>query len=566
MTEAAHTGEIAMNEHSERTISTAEAVVTIRNLKVDFAKAYDNAAVDDVSLEVRPGEIVALVGESGAGKTTTAKAVIGLLPAYATVTGSVKVRGTEVVGLDERGLQRIRGTKVAMVFQEPATALNPVERIGWQIGEALRAHRKISKNAARARAIELLTAVEINDPETRAGHYPHQLSGGERQRVVIALALANEPDLIIADEPTTALDVTVQAEILRLLREVRDRFGRAVLLVTHNLGVVADLADRVVVMRHGKIVEQGGVHDIFARPQAEYTKQLLAAVPRFDRLPEERPVEVAPAPDDLLRFTDLDVTYPGGFGRKSFRAIRGVNLTMARGEVVGLVGESGSGKTTLGKVAVGLLRPSAGGGHVLGEDISAIKTAQWRALRRRIGVVFQDPTGSLDPLRTAGDAIAEPLVIHGVMKGKEVDRRVAQLLESVQLPASYGHRRPDELSGGEKQRIGLARAIALGPDLVIADEPTSALDVSVQADILSLFADLRQEYGFGCLFISHDLAVVDEVADRVVVLKAGEVVEQGTPAKVLRAPETDYARRLIQAIPVPDPVEQRKRHSLEPVG
>lgn len=551
-----------MTENADVTASAP--VLAVNGLTVDFATDDTmGAAVDGISFAVRPGEIVALVGESGSGKSASAKAILGLLPATAKVSGSITVDGSELLGLSERELTSIRGAKVAMVFQEPATALNPVEKIGWQIGEALRAHRKISRAKTRAKAIELLRLVEIPGPEERVDYYPHQLSGGQKQRVVIALALANEPDLIIADEPTTALDVTVQAEILRLLRDVRDKHGRAVLLITHNMGVVADMADRVVVMRRGKIVEDGEVHEVFARPRAAYTRQLLAAVPKLD--PVATGSESGATLDDVVNFQDLHVEYSGGFRRRGFHAIRGIDLRLGRGEVLGLVGESGSGKTTLGRVVVGLLRPSSGTARVLGTDLFTATDSEIRAIRRRTGVIFQDPAGSLDPLQTVGDAIAEPFRVHGTASGTELTNRVAKLLESVQLPASYARRMPDELSGGQRQRVGLARALALGPDLVIADEPTSALDVSVQADVLQLFGELREQYGFSCLFISHDLAVVDEVADRVAVLRGGEVVETGDPATVLRIPESEYTRRLVEAIPIPDPVAQRARRSLDPI-
>ena len=531
-------------------------VLSIDGLSVDFDEV--GRVVDSIGFDVAPGEIVALVGESGSGKSVTAKAVLGLLPTTATATGSVRVTGQEVLGLDERALRSVRGAKVAMVFQEPSTALNPVETVGWQIGEALRAHRRMSRRDTRARAVELLSLVDIPDPEARVDHYPHQLSGGQKQRVVIALALANEPDLIIADEPTTALDVTVQAEILRLLHDLRGRLGRAVLLITHNMGVVADLADRVVVLRDGKVVEVGDVEDLFARPRADYTRELLAAVPRLD--PDVTPAPVAPAPEQsVLEFHDVVVEYPGRLGRPAFTAIDHVSLAVAPGEVLGLVGESGSGKSTLGRTALGLLRPKSGRASVLGHDLTSIGRDDLRSLRRRMGVVFQDPAASLDPLRSVGDAVGEPLEVHGLARRGELPAKVAELLEAVQLPASYADRWPNELSGGQRQRVGLARALALDPELIIADEPTSALDVTVQAAVLELFAELQRRFRFACLFISHDLAVVDQVADRVAVLRRGQVVEVGDPAAVLRKPETEYTRRLVAAVPVPDPVEQRRR-------
>ncbi|KPM54200.1 peptide ABC transporter ATPase [Frankia sp. R43] len=579
----------------------ATPVLSVRELTVEFPAAVVHPrAVDNVSFEVAPGEIVALVGESGSGKTLTAKAVLGLLPDTARATGSIDLAGQQVLGLDEKALRSVRGSRAAMVFQEPSTALNPVETVGWQIGEALRAHRKVKRADARRRAVELLELVGIPEPQKRVGYYPHQLSGGQKQRVVIALALANEPDLIIADEPTTALDVTVQAEILGLLHDLRDRLGRAVLIITHNMGVVADLADRVVVLRSGRVVETSPVLELFARPQADYTRELLAAVPRVpttskadgeasgdDDSARSQPAKPGAAvkrsgsaeprgaveprgaaePQGAVRppvvdFRDVVVEYPGRLGRPAFTAVDGVTLSLAPGEVLGLVGESGSGKTTLGRVVVGLLRPKAGRAEVLGADLGKLSAGALREVRARIGLVFQDPATTLDPRRTVGDAVGEPLEVHGRAQGRQARARVAALLESVQLPASYADRRPAELSGGQRQRAGLARALALDPQLLVADEPTSALDVSVQAAVLRLFRDLQEQYGFACLFISHDLAVVDEVADRVAVLRHGRVVEVGPAADVLRRPSADYTRRLVDAIPVPDPAVQRARRAL----
>ncbi len=539
---------------------TDPAVPTLRidELSIDFPGA--GTVVDSVSFDVRPGEVVALVGESGSGKSVTAKAILGLLPDTATSSGSVQVNGDEVLGLDDAQLRAVRGARVAMVFQEPGTALNPVEKVGWQIGEALRAHRRISRREARARAVELLTLVEIPDPETRVDHYPHQLSGGQRQRVVIALALANEPDLIIADEPTTALDVTVQAEILTLLHDLRARLGRAVLLITHNMGVVADLADRVIVLRHGVVVESDSADAVFSRPRAAYTKELLAAVPKLEPAVSAAAPDLS-ATDAVVDFAQLVVEYPGRLGQSAFTAIHEVDLSVTRGEVLGLVGESGSGKSTLGRVAVGLMKPKAGRATVLGQELSSLSRSQLRDVRRRIGMVFQDPAASLDPLRSVGDAISEPIEVHGLARGAELRARVVALLESVHLPASYADRRPVELSGGQRQRVGLARALALDPELVVADEPTSALDVVVQARVLDLFGELRERFGFACLFISHDLAVVDRVADRVAVLREGSVVEVGEPATVLRNPATEYTRHLIDAVPAPDPAIQRRKRA-----
>ncbi|SER07252.1 ABC transporter ATP-binding protein [Actinokineospora terrae] len=522
-------------------------VLTVEGLRISFGAVQ---AVRGIDFTVGEGEILALVGESGSGKSVTARAVLGLLPGKASVSGSARLGDQELVGADEEGLRQVRGRQVAMVFQEPATALNPVHTVGWQIAAVLRAHQPLSKAQALKEAVRLLDLVGIPDPGTRVGYYPHQLSGGQKQRVVIALALANSPRLIIADEPTTALDVTVQAEILDLLRDLRDRLGTAILLITHNMGVVADLADRVAVMHQGTLVEQAPVEDLFARPTRAYTRELLAAVPRLGH----RAPAAVPAAELALELNQVVVRY------KDFVAVDGVDLRVGQGEVVGLVGESGSGKSTLGKVAAGLLRPSSGTATVLGGDPATA--------RRHIGFVFQDPGGSLNPRMSIEDCVGEPLRVHKVARGADYRARVAALLESVRLPAAYAGRRPRELSGGQRQRVGIARALALGPSLLIADEPTSALDVSVQATVLELLTGLQRELGFACLFISHDLAVVDSLAHRVSVLHRGRVVEEGPHHEVLRTPAADYTRRLVAAVPVPDPVEQRVRREgqVAPVG
>ncbi|GAA1872665.1 ABC transporter ATP-binding protein [Pseudonocardia ailaonensis] len=522
--------------------SAEPTVLEIADLRVGFPGAVAVAGVD---LTVRRGEVVALVGESGSGKTMIARSVLGLLPATATATGSVELAGTQVVGADEAALEALRGSRAAMVFQEPQTALNPVRTVGWQLVEALRAHRPIPRSAARARAVELLELVGIPEPERRLRSYPHQLSGGQKQRVVIALALSGEPDLLLADEPTTALDVTVQAQILTLLRDLRDRLGVAVLLVTHNMGVVAELADRVVVLHRGRVVERRAVPELFARPATDYTRDLLASVPA---LPEQR--RDAPDPefgeDALLTLEAISVVYPAKRGRPAFRAVHDVSLAVRPGEVVGLVGESGSGKTTIGRAAVGLVPVTAGRVLLDGRDLASLGRAELRAARRGLAVVHQDPAASLDPRFTVGESIAEPLLVH---RAPAAPARIAALLESVRLPAAYAARRPGELSGGQRQRVALARALALAPRLVIADEPTSALDVSVQADVLALFDDLRRELGFACLFVSHDLGVVDRVSDRVAVLRDGEVLELGAPGEVFVDPRHEYTRALVDAVP-----------------
>ncbi|MGG7104323.1 ABC transporter ATP-binding protein [Rhodococcus sp. 24CO] len=545
-----------------------QAVLAIEDLVIRFGTAdsrrESTTVVDQVNLEVAQGEILALVGESGSGKSLTARAVLGLLPEGAQASGSIELGGQQILGADEATLNKVRGTRAAMVFQEPQTALNPVQKVGWQIAQVLRAHGKISRADARARAVELLRMVEIPEPERRVDWYPHQLSGGQKQRVVIALALSGSPDLLIADEPTTALDVTVQAEILQLLRDLRDRSGTAILLITHNMGVVADIADRVLVMKSGQVVEQRSVFDLFASPRASYTQALLAAVPRLPEAEHAKPavvlvddVEHALA-EPILRFDDVSIVYPARLGNKAFRAVDHVSLSVRPGEVVGLVGESGSGKTTLGRSALGVIRASSGTVSFDGTDLATISAANLRGLRKGMALVHQDPAASLDPRRTVGQSIGEPLEVHRFATGALLRNKVEELLESVRLPRSFAHRAPGELSGGQRQRVALARALALGPRLLVADEPTSALDVSVQADVLSLFADLREEYKFACLFISHDLAVVHQVADRVAVLRSGELVEEGPAAEVFSSPRQDYTRRLVAAVPLPDPLRQRE--------
>ncbi|WP_239456314.1 dipeptide ABC transporter ATP-binding protein [Nocardioides solisilvae] len=537
-----------------------DPLLVVDHLAISFA--HPRPAVNDVSLRVGRGEVLALVGESGSGKSMTARAVLGLLPPGARASGSIRFRGEEVLGLPEAELSRFRGSRIAMVFQEPQTALNPVRTVGWQLREALRAHAPVSRAAARARAVELLSQVEIPDPEERLDHYPHQLSGGQKQRVVLALALAGEPELLLADEPTTALDVTVQAEILALLRRIRDRTGTSILLITHNMGVVAEIADRVVVLQQGDVVEEGDTRTLFAAPQYPYTRQLLASVLR---LPTPDDVPAAPlrgvpeqAGTPALRFSDVHVRYGSSRRGRAFPAVNGVSLELAPGRVLGLVGESGSGKTTLGRLTAGLVPLAAGRVEVAGEDLFSVGARRRRELRRDLAFVHQDPEASLDPRMTVGASIREPLDIHGVGTPAERRARVLELLEAVRLPADVADRRPRALSGGQRQRIALARALVLRPTLLVADEPTSALDVSVQADVLALFRSLQQELGFACVFISHDLAVVHQVADEVAVLRRGEVVESGLVADVFSRPQHEYTARLLAAVPVPDPAARRE--------
>ncbi|EGD54178.1 dipeptide ABC transporter ATP-binding protein [Gordonia neofelifaecis] len=556
-----------MTDHSVPAAERGTPALEVTDLHVTFD--YPRPAVAGISLRVDRGEIVALVGESGSGKTMTAKAAIGLLPSGATATGSVRVDGQEVLGLSEKELTAIRGERVAMVFQEPQTALNPVQTIGWQLRQALTRHRRLTRAQARARAVELLELVDIPDAADRASYYPHQLSGGQKQRVVIALALAGEPALLLADEPTTALDVSVQREILDLLVRLRDRTDAGILLITHNLGVVAEIADRVVVVQLGETVETGDVRQIFAAPAAPYTRQLLAAVPRLDvasRDGRHHAASASDGPTPVVVVDGVTVEHPGSFGSAPHVALSDVSLVVEPGEVVGVVGESGSGKTTLGRAIGGLLPLSGGRILVDGDDFTELSGKDLRAARRRIAFVPQDPTASLDPRFTVAESIREPLEIQGIGDRRSRAARVAELLSAVQLPTSFASRLPHELSGGQRQRVALARALSTDPKLLIADEPTSALDVSVQARVLELFAQLQADIGFAALFISHDLAVVRQVSDRVTVLKAGRVVESGSATRIFVQPATDYTRTLVHAVPVPDPERDRLGRELLPAG
>ncbi|MFB8189161.1 ABC transporter ATP-binding protein [Microbacterium sp. NPDC055988] len=542
----------------------SDALLSISDLSVTFRTEDGSVeAVKGIDLEVRPGEVLALVGESGSGKSVTAMAILKLLPRSATVTGSIRLAGRELLPLAEAEMNAVRGAEISMVFQEPMTALNPSMRIGDQITEAILNHRKISKAEAWERAVEMLRRVGIPEPARRAKSYPHELSGGQRQRVVIAIALACEPQLIIADEPTTALDVTVQAEILDLIRGLAAESGTAFLLVTHNMGVVADIADRVAVMFRGTMVEVGDTRTVLTAPREDYTKKLLSAVPSLPDIAsviEREPETEIPAA--VLELDAASVTYRRG-GRP-FLALDGVSLRIAPGEILGLVGESGSGKSTLGRAALGLLPLSSGGITLFGEKVGrgGVSGRRERALRGRVGAIFQDPGSSLDPRMTVGEAIAEPLLVQRrrfPTSASTRRTRVAELLDAVELPTNYASRYPHELSGGQRQRIGLARAIALEPELIIADEPTSALDVSVQAAVLEVLRTLQEKMHFACLFISHDLAVVHEISDRVAVMLKGEIVETGSADDVLLAPQHPYSRRLLASVPVPDPDKQALR-------
>ncbi|WP_404311465.1 ABC transporter ATP-binding protein [Agrococcus terreus] len=559
-----------MNDTAAAPVAERDVILEASGLDVDFwVDGTFYPAVKGAEFAVRAGEVLAIVGESGSGKSTTAMALIGLLPPNARVRGSVKLKGREILGIPARDLRSIRGKEIAVIFQEPMTALNPVYTIGFQIMEALRSHFDLSPAEAKERAIELLTKVEIPDPPTAFNKFPHQLSGGQRQRAMIAQSLACDPSLLIADEPTTALDVTVQAEVLDLMRKLKDDLGSAVILITHDMGVVADLSDRIIVMRNGDMVDRGTALDVFQRPSHEYTKELLASVPYLG-VHEDRTgrafeaSKVSETVEPVLRFEDVVIEYPKRGRVPAFRAAEDINLSVYPGEIVGLVGESGSGKTTLGRAAIGLLPITQGRLVAAGTDISAASMRDLKPLREKTGIVFQDPSSSLNPRMPIGESIGEPILLSrrdkkDPISAKDLDKRVQELLSSVELPTSYRNRYPHELSGGQKQRVGIARALALAPELLIADEPTSALDVSVQARFLELLTGIQRELQFACLFISHDLAVVDSLAHRIAVMRKGRIVEEGTRDEILRKPREEYTRRLISAVPLPDPIAQAER-------
>ncbi|MBS3182944.1 ABC transporter ATP-binding protein [Leucobacter manosquensis] len=551
------------------------ALLTIDRLSVEFQTPDGwREVTHEVSFSLEKGKTLALVGESGSGKSVTSMSILDLLPPNTRRSGTISFDGVDVTRFSDRELRKLRGSRIATIFQEPMTAMNPVYTIGQQLIAALRSHRDISAQEARKRAIALLRDVHMPEPETKVDDYPHQLSGGQRQRAMIAMAISSEPELLIADEPTTALDVTVQAEILDLIAELQERLGMGVLIITHDMGVVADVADDVVVMKDGAVVEAAPSRELFAHPREEYTRQLLASVPHLGRAKDflessnaklriDGVTALTVLPEVVLELDQAVIRYPGRWRRPGFQAINGIDLQVAKGEIVGLVGESGSGKSTIGKAAIGLLPVSEGVLEVEGERIAGRGRVAMRQLREHVTMVFQDPASSLNPRRTIGQAISDPLQWQGLERdGRKRRARAQELLEQVQLNPDWVDRFPHELSGGQRQRIGIARAIATKPILMIADEPTSALDVSVQAQVLDLFLGLQRELGFSCLFISHDLSVVETLSNRVVVLRHGDVVEQGATEQVLHHPQDDYTKRLIAAAPVPDPEVQRERREL----
>ena len=588
------------------------AVFCLREFGVTFPAqgGEDVVASQQINLDLIKGQVLALVGESGSGKSVTAMGALGLLSANALVSGSAVLdcchQNQELVGAAREILDQVRGEHVGVIFQEPTTALDPLFTIGDQIAEAIAIHgegkrKRTTARQRRAVRTQVLNALsraglggDQRETERIADSYPHQLSGGQLQRACIALATANNPSVLIADEPTTALDVTVQAEILDLLRQLASE-GVAVLLITHDMGVVADVADAVAVMRHGRIIERGDVRTIFASPSHDYTRQLLAAVPRLNSLrggagsgagagdgvaavSDAGLANVAAVNGDgaasqgdgvasragdsgqpLVRIENLDVVYRNG--RRHVHAVRGVSFDIARGQVLGLVGESGSGKSTIAGTLTGLVPIHSGSVQVDGLEVAGASGRKLRGVRSQTGIVFQNPASSLNPRRSVGASIGQPLQLHTDLTNAQRHQRVNELLEAVRLPASMAQRYPHEMSGGQRQRVAIARALALQPKLLIADEPTSALDVSVQAVVLELLANLQHELGFACLFVSHDLAVVEQVASQVVVLRQGQVVEAGKTTQVLSAPSDPYTQALVAAVPVPDPIIQAQRRT-----
>ncbi|WIB32104.1 ABC transporter ATP-binding protein [Curtobacterium sp. MCSS17_005] len=581
-----------------------EPILQVEGLRVAFGDA--EPVVRDVSFDLTPGRVLALVGESGSGKSVSAMSVLGLLPPQASVSGSARFRGEELIGAPVETVRAVRGAGIGVVFQEPMNSFTPVLSIGTQIAEAVRAHPTgLDRAGVRARVDELLRDAGLTDPERIRKAYPHELSGGQLQRAMIAMALAGDPVALFADEPTTALDVTVQAGILDLLRRLGRERSLAVLLITHDMGVVADVADDLLVLRRGDPVEHGTVAEVFAHPNADYTRELLAAVPSLEArggsdepssrahrqltAPGAREVSASAKTAAVSGEADASRASPHRHGRSAAGAsdrnrrrgprppvarlrdvavrysrrggptVSGIDLDLHAGETVGLVGESGSGKSTIGRALAGLVPVVAGSVEVDGSDLRTARGRRLRELRSRVGIVFQDPASSLNPRQTIGWSIAEPLLVHGTDSAADRAERVRELLTAVQLDPTWAERFPHQLSGGQRQRVAVARALALRPALVIADEPTSALDVTVQAAVLDLLAGLQREFGFGMLLISHDLAVVRQLADQVIVLRDGRVVERGSTDAVLDDPHQDYTRMLLAAAPVADPVRQAAR-------
>ncbi len=541
----------------------ATPVLSVRDLSVEVATEEGRrTVVDRLSFDVAPGETLCIAGESGSGKSMTALAIMRLLPQpMARIAGgSVTRAGRDLAALSEREMRAVRGADVAMIFQEPMTSLNPVLTIGRQLTEAIRGHRRVGRGEARALALKALAAVRIGEPERRLRQYPHELSGGMRQRVMIAMAIAGQPKVLIADEPTTALDVTVQAQILELIRALQKEAGTAVILITHDMGVVAEMADRVIVMNGGRTVESGPVAAIFHAPRADYTRALLAAVPRLGSAPPVAEPAARKA-DTVVAVRDLTVGFDihGGLLRRPVErvhAVEGISFDVRRGETLALVGESGCGKSTTGRALLNLVR-FEGGVVIDGRPTAGLGRHEMKPVRRSIQMIFQDPYASLDPRMTVGDLVGEPMMIHGIARGSDLRDRVAALFSRVGLSPDQMRRHPHEFSGGQRQRICIARALSLSPKIIVADESVSALDVSVQARVLALLEELQAELGLSYVFISHDMAVVERISHRVAVMYLGQIVEMGDRDQVLRDPRHRYTRRLLDAVLIPDPARRR---------
>jgi peptide/nickel transport system ATP-binding protein len=553
--------------------TTQRPVLEVRGLRTQVATpSGPKIVVDGVDFDLHAGEVLCIAGESGSGKSMTSLSIMGLLPQpmARVVGGSVLLDGRDLLQLNERDMRRIRGNELAMIFQEPMTSLNPVLSIGTQIVDAVQSHHPVGIGRARRKALEALAAVRVSEPERRLKQYPHELSGGMRQRVMIAMALACGPKVLVADEPTTALDVTIQAQILQLMRDLRQEYGTAVILITHDMGVVAEMADRVIVMNEGRMVESGSVFDIFENPAQDYTRRLLAAVPKLGSMAgRELPLRMAGAKTGsgagdsarVVEVRDLTVRFDirGGLLQrviKRVHAVERVSFDIRPGETLALVGESGCGKSTIGKALMNLVDWN-GSVTICGTPTDGLGRGGMRSVRRNIQMIFQDPYASLDPRMRVGELVAEPLVVHGLASGSELEDRVAYLFERVGLEPGQRSRHPHEFSGGQRQRICIARALSLSPRVIIADEAVSALDVSVQAEVLGLMQELQDEMGLSYLFISHDMAVVEQISHRVAVMYLGQIVETGRRGDIFDDPQHSYTRKLLQAVPIADPRKRR---------
>ncbi|WP_413992303.1 dipeptide ABC transporter ATP-binding protein [Labrys okinawensis] len=527
---------------------TTDALLTVDNLSIEIGSL---AVVKAMSFSLMPGEILGIVGESGSGKSMTSRALLGILPSAARAVGSARLGSKELLSLDDRGWQDVRGSEIAMIFQNASSHLDPLQTVGSQIAAPVVRHKGLSKNDAKSKAVELLDAVGIQDPRRRARSYPHQFSGGMKQRAMIAAALGGEPKLLIADEPTTALDVTVQAKILHLLKQLNQQRGLAIMLISHDLGVIADICTRVIVMRNGEVVEQGATEDIIRRPSHSYTKLLIESQPRRPKGKEQIAPELETTP--LLQVRDLAVSFQVASrqivgGSKEFMALDGLELHLAKGESVGIVGESGSGKSTLARTIVLQNQPKRGSVELDGVSVHSLRGADLQRFRKRVQMIFQSPYDALNPRMTISDAVAEPVWRHGLASRRDAMNEAQKLLGMVELPRNLWNRKPRELSGGQCQRVGIARALALNPEMIIADEITSALDVTTQAQLLKLLKALQKERSLSILYISHDLAVVASFCQRVYVLRHGKLVESGSVTEVLNSPREDYTRELLASM------------------